>query len=107
MTAPTIPTPTPSPATEPAKKPAKKRGDKKRSKKAKVASKAKRAAKKANGNGNGKPAVQGDEMKSRMVRLDARFADYLAGEAKKLTRSTGEHHSVTDVSRLLLKRLVK
>lgn len=71
---------------------------------AKKASKkpAKKAAKK-----NAKPITQGEELKSRMIRVDAKFADALVREAARLTREKKEHHSVTDVTRLLYAKLYK
>lgn len=82
---------------KPKKKGVKKMTAKKASKKA-----TKKAAKK-----NGKPITQGEELKSRMIRVDAKFADYLGREAARLTREKKEHHSVTDVSRLLHTKLAK
>ena len=87
----------------PAAKPKAKKAAKPKVKKAKKAKKA--ASKKAKK--SDKPIAQGDEVKSRMVRVDAKFADWLGREAARLTREKKEVHRVTDVTRLLHAKLAK
>jgi len=84
----------------PATKPKAKNAAKPKVKKAKKA--ASKKAKKSD-----KPIAQGDEVKSRMVRVDAKFADWLGREAARLTREKKETHRVTDVTRLLHAKLAK
>jgi hypothetical protein len=84
----------------PVAKPKAKKAAKPKAKKAKKA--ASKKAKKSD-----KPIAQGDEVKSRMVRVDAKFADWLGREAARLTREKKEVHRVTDVTRLLHAKLAK
>ena len=43
--------------------------------------------------------VSGDKVKSRNIRVDAGFADFLNREARRQSRATGARITTTDVSR--------
>lgn len=94
---------TPVPASKPTPRKSVKHPDKKRTRKAKVASKAKKSTAKVINGGFiqrvAKPASIGMAFKSRMVRVDGEFADWLREEAKRAGTS------VTEVSRSVYQSL--
>lgn len=49
--------------------------------------------------------IRGDEYKSVMMRVDAKFQRFVYDTASKLTRASKRHHSITDVTRLITARL--